>query len=278
MNYRKSRVVSSMIVRVTPEIATEWLAKNNDNRAINNSRVNLYSSAMRDGHWVENGQPIIISTDGYLIDGQHRLTALIRAGVSLDMLLVRLEETDEGGVLTARHIPIDIGQSRTASNITGLHPRVASIIRQMIWMFEKGGQTVSKDPEVIMQRYDRIKEWIDKVPKKNIKIYTNVHILAALVLADYMGYNVWDTYTELLNRNYHKLPEVWSSWMRNIDNGASKRGVDKEKYFIANTWRLAKSEGKSRVIVKDIEGELSECREAYNKMVLGVVYDHTRSI
>ncbi|NCC66460.1 MAG: hypothetical protein EOM15_17640 [Spirochaetia bacterium] len=267
MKYRDTKVIDARLTRITPEMATRMLSGNKDNRAINKSRVTLYAKAMKEGRWVENGQTIIISTDGFLIDGQHRLTALVAAGVTLEMLVVKLESKDNEGDLTARHIPIDIGQSRTLANTTGLHPRVASIIRQMVWTFEEGGQTISKDPQIIMDRYEKIKDSIEIVPKKNMRTYSNVYILATLVLADFEGYEVWPTYNDLLNRNYHLLPEVWASWMRNIENGETKGGVEKEKYFIANTWRLAKSKGKTRVIVKDIEGELAECRAVYRRMM-----------
>lgn len=267
MNYRETVISNMSILTVTPEIATSWLDKNKENRAVNSSRVTQYSKAMKEGRWIENGQPIIVSDDGYLIDGQHRLNAIIKANATLDMLVVTLREVDGGGELTARNVPIDIGQSRTVANITGLHPRIASIVRQMIWMFEEGGQAISKDPEIIMQRYNKMKDYLEVVPKKNMRTYSNIYILSTLVMADFEGYEVWPTYNDLLNRNYHLLPEVWASWMRNIENGETKRGVDKEKYFIANTWRLAKSKGKSRVIVKDIEGELAECRAVYRRMI-----------
>lgn len=267
MNYRKTNVKNAELVEITPELAKKLLSSNDDNRKVNSSRVSQYAKAMAGGRWMETGQPIIVSEEGMLIDGQHRLEAIARSGCTLRMLVATIAANDGKGELTARNIPIDIGQSRTLSNITGLHSRVASIIRQMVWMFEEGGQSLSKDPEIIMQRYEKMKDYIDIIPKKNMKTYTNVYILATLVLADYAGYDVWTTYTELLNRNYHHLPEVWSSWMRNIENADSKRGVEKERLFIANTWRLAKSNGKTKVQVKDVENELSECRAIYRRMI-----------
>jgi len=267
MNYRETTISDVSIVTVTSEIAKKMLEKNKENRAVNKARVTQYSKAMQEGRWIENGQPVILSSDGFLVDGQHRLNAIIKADATIEMLVVTLKGTDGKGELTARNIPIDIGQSRTVANITGLHPRVASIVRQMVWMFEEGGQAISKDPEIIMQRYEKMKDYLEVIPKKNLRTYSNIYILATLVMADFEGYEVWPVYNDLLNRNYHLLPEVWSSWMRNIENGETKRGVDKEKYFIANTWRLAKSKGKTRVIVKDIEGELSECRAVYRRMI-----------
>ena len=267
MNYRETTISDVSIVTVTSEIAKKMLEKNKENRAVNKARVTQYSKAMQEGRWIENGQPVILSSDGFLVDGQHRLTAIIKADATIEMLVVTLKGTDGKGELTARNIPIDIGQSRTVANITGLHPRVASIVRQMVWMFEEGGQTISKDPEIIMQRYEKMKDYLEVIPKKNLRTYSNIYILATLVMADFEGYEVWPVYNDLLNRNYHLLPEVWSSWMRNIENGETKRGVDKEKYFIANTWRLAKSKGNTRVIVKDIEGELAECRTVYRRMI-----------
>jgi len=69
---------------VTPEQALLWLSKNYKNRPLNESVVAEYERKIRAGEWRERGGiPIIITPSGELRNGQHRLTALVRAGCPL---------------------------------------------------------------------------------------------------------------------------------------------------------------------------------------------------
>ena len=75
---------TSDIIEVTPEMATEWLKGNTKNRPINEEKVAEYAEKMRLGEWRErHSVPIILQSDGRLINGQHRLYAIIRAGVAV---------------------------------------------------------------------------------------------------------------------------------------------------------------------------------------------------
>lgn len=74
---------------VTPEVAEELLKKNPYNRNPRRLRINKYARAMDLGDWGLTGQPIIIDTDGNLMDGQHRLMAVVQTGQSIEFLVVR---------------------------------------------------------------------------------------------------------------------------------------------------------------------------------------------
>jgi len=67
--------------KVTPSIAKEWLAKNvSNNRYINDRRITQFARLMATGNWSENtGESIKFNKNGKLIDGQHRMMALIKA-------------------------------------------------------------------------------------------------------------------------------------------------------------------------------------------------------
>ena len=76
------------VISITPEMAKEMLSKNNTNRRIRNRRVSLYADQMKKGNWHLTGQTITIAKDGTLLDGQHRLSAIIEAGVPVEFLVV----------------------------------------------------------------------------------------------------------------------------------------------------------------------------------------------
>jgi hypothetical protein len=64
------------LVSVTPSLAREWLKKNIKNRAIRPSHVETLRQALTRGEQVTTHQGIAFDTEGELIDGQHRLTAI----------------------------------------------------------------------------------------------------------------------------------------------------------------------------------------------------------
>lgn len=79
---------------ITPEVAAEYLGTMLKNRNIKARPLSKLVYAMKTGQWKNTGESIKFNTDGNLIDGQHRLTAIIEAGVTLR-------------ILVARNIPVD---------------------------------------------------------------------------------------------------------------------------------------------------------------------------
>jgi hypothetical protein len=76
------------VVMVTPEIAAEWLTHNTHNRRIRRSAVDGYAMDMENGDWRWTGEPVRFAKDGRLLDGQHRLLAIVEADVTLPLLVI----------------------------------------------------------------------------------------------------------------------------------------------------------------------------------------------
>lgn len=87
MAVKKSSGVTSREVEVTPAIAEDWLGRNSHNRSLRNRRVAELAGAMRRGEWMV-GQPIMWDNNGVLLDGQHRLWAVVESGCTVPMLVV----------------------------------------------------------------------------------------------------------------------------------------------------------------------------------------------
>ena len=69
---------------VSPEIAEKWLEVNQINRPISETTVQQYVKRMQNREWCLNGEPIIFSSTGVLLDGQHRLVAVINYGAPVE--------------------------------------------------------------------------------------------------------------------------------------------------------------------------------------------------
>lgn len=70
-------------VFVTPEMASEWLSLNVGNRKVREGFVDRLVSAMKRGEWTSSWDMVAFSDgDKRLLNGQHRLLAVVKSGVS----------------------------------------------------------------------------------------------------------------------------------------------------------------------------------------------------
>lgn len=101
--------VKTETLYITPDVAAEMLKNNPSNRPISSSAVKRYAREMRNEKWVFNGEPIIISDEGTLIDGQHRLNAIIDSGTTQMMVVIT-------GIEKKAFTTIDIGKKRSGAD------------------------------------------------------------------------------------------------------------------------------------------------------------------
>jgi hypothetical protein len=96
---------------VTPQIAKMYLNNNDGNRRVSSPRLLMYCDDILNGRWKEDtGECIKISVTKKVIDGQHRLLAIVKTGVPLN-LHIALDVNDD--VFDV----IDTGKSRNATDV-----------------------------------------------------------------------------------------------------------------------------------------------------------------
>ena len=109
---------NTVFIQVTPELAREMLAKGTLNRNINPRIVDRYARAMMAGTWIEKSpESIKFNELGELIDGQHRLHALLKASATL---IFKIDYNCPSEVMSS----LDSGSKRTpgqAAKIAGLN-------------------------------------------------------------------------------------------------------------------------------------------------------------
>lgn len=130
---------------VTPEMAQMLLDRNWENRLIRKSVVNSYAQAMLRGEWSLNGEYIIISSNGVLNDGQHRLMAVIENGLPVVMGL-------QFGVERNSRTTLNTGFKRTlADHLTmqgqGNAHQLSATVR-LAWNYDSGIYSLSQAPSV----------------------------------------------------------------------------------------------------------------------------------
>ena len=77
---------------ITPERALELLDNNTGNRRVSKDTVAQYARAMLAGEWFESEDiqdcPLYVAKSGRLLNGQHRLFAIVSSGCSIHMWVV----------------------------------------------------------------------------------------------------------------------------------------------------------------------------------------------
>lgn len=120
---------------ITPAVAQAMLANNPTNRPLTQGLVKRYAEEMKQGRWFNNGQGLIFSPEGELLNGQHRLRALIEANVTLPMFVVR-------GVPRERFETMDTGRARSLGDILGAqnyeNPAQLAAMARVTWNYIAG--------------------------------------------------------------------------------------------------------------------------------------------
>lgn len=102
--------IVSKIITVTPECARRHLGNMVHNRPLSQANVRRYLAEMEIGRWGMTGQGLIFDPKGRLLDGQHRLHAVIKYGKPVQMLAIY-------GVSPEMFALIDAGNKRTVSDV-----------------------------------------------------------------------------------------------------------------------------------------------------------------
>lgn len=121
--------------KVTPELAKDLLTLNTDNRPIKDTTVKRYTEDMKAGEWAFTGESIGISNEGKLLNGQHRLLAIINSGTTQVFHL-------QSGLEPKTFNKMDIGKLRSAGDTLAMqgftnYGIVATIVRY-VTMYNAG--------------------------------------------------------------------------------------------------------------------------------------------
>lgn len=109
---------------ITPEDGASLLERVDPRqRRISQRVVDCFAKDMLRGQWRLNHQPIAINAAGEIIDGQHRLWAVVQSGCSIQMWVARDFE---------EYRTVDNGRLRTSGQVLGLPEPYVSMARRVL--------------------------------------------------------------------------------------------------------------------------------------------------
>ena len=148
--------------------ARRLLATNTGNRHISQRRVAQFAAQMRSGHFENTGEPIIVSDEGILNDGQHRLHAVVAADAAVEMDI-------RFGIPRRAFVNTDTGAARSSADVLSIRgvagaSQIAMALRLLI-AYERGLPEHLRDyitNEEVSRAYDRWPEIEDAVAKVQV--------------------------------------------------------------------------------------------------------------
>lgn len=154
-----------MIVKlttITPAWAEETLKRNIGNRPLNALHVDRLAKEMTNGRWKVNGDTICLNGER-IIDGQHRLHAVIQSGITIETLVVE-------GLGHDVFVTKDVGKRRTAAdtlsvageiNANRLAAALVLIDKYLTGRADKSGVTYTNtEVEGLLEKYPEVRNSI----------------------------------------------------------------------------------------------------------------------
>jgi hypothetical protein len=217
--YFDNNVVDMRTMTITPEIAKNILNEGNyDNRNIRKGHVQNLASRILRGEWKLTPQGIILHTSGRLLDGQHRLLAIVQADTPVTTTVFTV--SDESVFKT-----LDQGAKRSMADISGVDGRVMDSVnfctRLMLNRF--ASLSYGQVEPVLSSSVGKLsKELIEHcgVSRKGL---SSSPVKAACVSAVVFGSPKWyafNMYRDLIQGNYDNLPPIGKSYTHQIITGS----------------------------------------------------------
>jgi len=204
------------IVLVTPEIAAQMLRQRPDyQRALIPSWVKHLAGCMARGEWLPTHEAIAFDTAGNLIDGQHRLGAVVLSGVTVTMTVLYGADEESYRVIgdgKPRRIADHLAVPRKVGEVIGLGARMIS-----------GSQRCSTAQAEAVRAVigDAITELLEFAPTaRRIVAASAVRLAAAVNMISSDRRYAMETYRALSLHTFGVMPPVAQSFLRQVISGS----------------------------------------------------------
>lgn len=184
--------VTTEMTTVTPEQAADWLAHNTHNRKLRDNQVAALVRDMQEGNWKWNGDSIKFAKDGTLLDGQHRLTAVVRSGQPIDILIIR-------GLEKKTQATMDTGAKRTGADVLKLQGEknytvLAAALRACI-LWDSGVRNIGGGNRVTTN--SNILDYLEQHPEMRDYVETYNTMRRGITLPASVGVTAIKLFTEI---------------------------------------------------------------------------------
>jgi hypothetical protein len=220
------RMPRAKLILVTPEMARRWLEKNALNRRLRPTFVQFLIEELQAGHWIMGNDGVSFDLDGWLTNGQHRLTSIARSGISA-WLFVIIDLPAESRLIQDRGVVHSL-----ADNLRLPVTEIAdcTLIGQILGRF-KGSRPSSFAMDRIAKWWDPIYQTIAPLTNRSRSGFSNSSLRVGVGLrwrieADPAKVYVIQQYEYMLAGQAREMSEaVCTLWGRRMNSKKQGQGV-----------------------------------------------------
>jgi hypothetical protein len=211
-----SSVKVAKFATVTPALAAKWLKLNIDNRKQRGSYINDIAGAMRRGEWQATHQGIAFSKTGRLLDGQHRLEAIVKSDIEVEVLVVV-------GLDESTFSVIDGGAKRSIADATKLSKRTAEVCTLFAkHMLGQSRPTSAQVAAVSEAGFAEVHEKLLEYCGSCRAFYSSAPLRAAavaLVLSGHDEKRVFQIYADIVLEHFNEMSGMAQGMVRHVNAG-----------------------------------------------------------
>lgn len=203
---------------ITPDIANQLLIQNTGNRTVRTTVVARYSDDMKNGNWGLSHQGIAIDINGNLIDGQHRLLAIVKSGETIPMLVTT-------GLQPEIFEVIDKLCARSDADSLRMRQKETEVFRLISMVYKGNYKPTLTELKGCIAVFSTIYDSLC-FTATNVKTFSSAPVRTAAILAAVEKpeniKTISKAYEDMVNGNIEHLSVSQRSMLRSVYNGTAK--------------------------------------------------------
>jgi hypothetical protein len=221
---------------ITPLKAEFYLSLSKGNgvrqRQLIKNHVAHLLNIIKRGEWQITPDGIGFHQDGWLANGHHRLSAILRSGQTVYMWVTR-------GMTDAEIRALDSGKRRTLADLTGVPRRTVEVLTLAYKAIKI--DNISPTPDLVMQAlplpFAQVANELNVFCNTAAKVLSSVPVRMAVILTSLVGNKeyAFQTYRDLVLHNYDDLPPVAKLFIKNVSRGVISSKDQLQIFAIAMT-------------------------------------------
>ena len=277
------------IIEITPEVANQILLNhsNKANRALRLRHRDALAADMRAGKWRTTHQGIAFSRSRILLDGHHRLSAIIQAGVPVRLWVFFYQDEDAfetidyhlaqrtiRDIMAIRHYQRDGGRKMDAGTVDPLsyiaYNQATTRAKPTLWEVERLYVTFKTEIDEINGALGG-----DHVKAKG---RTAAPVKAALILRLYHATPshreyLLDQWRAFVRLAYDDMDPTTQALLRRMDSGGSARGSTLINERAASAWiGFGPDRGLTKLQYRKLDAHLAALREATSQALVATAH------
>lgn len=259
---------------VTPETASAWLGHNDVNRVLREHRAAFIAKSIIDKKWITTHQAIAFSSSGRLLDGQHRLRAIVMADQPVNIWVARNVPEEAFSVM-------DSGLTRQMHERIGTDRRRTSIVTSLFRIVTSNSSMPHEyEIECLMGLFDSAMHELESIPKatRSSKV-TRAPVMAAAILHlanNVPGYAnrrmVYDSIERLISGDLSGASKVIVCLYRQLYEMPNTGGAGAVDMFSRAFYAFdPKNANISKIQIRDASTHIAEARTIFSNLTANIL-------